>query len=159
MCLPFSPPLSWGLPHNKPIDLIAEENKRIHQGVSYVFSLISNHLTLGELTWHEAALFLGMVYLVMVGMDTNTALRGLGWKCYKIGLRWSLYNYKCSKIHWVIKKEDISNDKTNYWFNKISLRKGEKHYSKAYVNCRTYPNLRNDSKVKKKKEYISKLSK
>ena len=23
---------------------------------------------------------------------------GLGWKCYKIGLWWSLYNYKCNKI-------------------------------------------------------------
>lgn len=107
MCLPFYPPLSWGLPHNKPIDLIAEENKRIHQGVSYVFSLISNHLTLGELTRHEAALFLGMVYLVMVGMDTNTAFRGLGWKCYKIGLWWSAYNYKWNKIHGVIIRNNL----------------------------------------------------
>ena len=30
---------------------------------------------------------------------------GLGWKCYKIGLWGSLYNYKCNKIHWVKKKE------------------------------------------------------
>ena len=26
---------------------------------------------------------------------------GLGWKCYKIGSWWSLYNYKGNKIHWV----------------------------------------------------------
>ena len=34
---------------------------------------------------------------------------GLGWKCYKTGLWWSLYNYKCNKIHWVkkIKKKEI----------------------------------------------------
>ena len=24
---------------------------------------------------------------------------GLGWKCYKIGSRGSLYSYKCNKIH------------------------------------------------------------
>ena len=29
---------------------------------------------------------------------------GLGWKCCKIWLGWSLHNYKCNKIHWVIKK-------------------------------------------------------
>ena len=25
-----------------------------------------------------------------------------GWKCYKTGLWWSLYNYNCNKIHWII---------------------------------------------------------
>ena len=30
---------------------------------------------------------------------------GVGWKCSKIGLWWSLYNYKCNKVHWVIKKK------------------------------------------------------
>ena len=33
---------------------------------------------------------------------------GLGWKCYKTGLWWSLYNYKCNKIHWVKKKEKVN---------------------------------------------------
>ena len=28
-----------------------------------------------------------------------------GWKCYKIWLWWLSYNYKCNKIHWVIKKK------------------------------------------------------
>ena len=33
--------------------------------------------------------------------------RGLGWKCYTIGLWWPLYNYKCNKIHWVIKHRSL----------------------------------------------------
>ena len=33
---------------------------------------------------------------------------GLGWKCYKIWLWWSLYNYTCNKTHWVIKKEEAA---------------------------------------------------
>ena len=38
---------------------------------------------------------------------------GLGWKCYKICLWVSFYNYKCNKIHWAIK-------------NKYKKRKGNK---------------------------------
>ena len=33
---------------------------------------------------------------------------GLGWKYYKIWLWSSSYNYKCNKIHWVIKKKNES---------------------------------------------------
>ena len=33
----------------------------------------------------------------------------LGWKCYKTGLWWLLYNYKCNKIHWVKKVLTIIN--------------------------------------------------
>ena len=32
---------------------------------------------------------------------------GLGWKCHKIGLWWSLCNSKCNRIHWARKKSSI----------------------------------------------------
>ena len=38
------------------------------------------------------------------GWGVEGMCQGLGWKCYKIGLWWSLYNYKYNKIHWVILK-------------------------------------------------------
>ena len=38
------------------------------------------------------------------GWWVGECTEGLGWKCYKIWLWWLLYNYKCNKIHWVIKK-------------------------------------------------------
>jgi len=40
------------------------------------------------------------------GWGVRACAGGLGWTCYKIGLWWSLYNYKCNKIHWVIFKKD-----------------------------------------------------
>ena len=36
---------------------------------------------------------------------------GLRWKCYKVGLGWSLYNYKRNKIHWVKINEKTQNGK------------------------------------------------
>ena len=43
---------------------------------------------------------------LMVSKEDRLRVSGwagdLGRKCYKIGLWWSLYNYKCNKIHWVI---------------------------------------------------------
>ena len=38
------------------------------------------------------------------GWRVGGSTGGLGWKCYKIGLWWMLHNYKCNKIHWVLKK-------------------------------------------------------
>ena len=32
--------------------------------------------------------------------------KGLRWKSYKIGLWWSLYNFKCNEIHWVKKRKN-----------------------------------------------------
>ena len=42
------------------------------------------------------------------GSGVGGCTGSLGWKWYKIGLWWSLYNYKCIKIHWVIKKIKLS---------------------------------------------------
>ena len=43
----------------------------------------------------------------------------LGWKCYKIWLWLSLYNYKCNKIHWVkkIKKQKLKKVVHIYIYN------------------------------------------
>ena len=38
---------------------------------------------------------------------------GLGWKCYKIGLWWSLHNYKCNKIHWI--KKNVQEQGCGLW--------------------------------------------
>ena len=43
------------------------------------------------------------------GCGVGGCTEGLGWKCYKISLWWSLYSYKCNKIHWVIKKKKKTN--------------------------------------------------
>ena len=42
-------------------------------------------------------------------------LEGLGRKCYKTGLWWSLYNYTCNKIHWVFKKYWIKHFFLGVW--------------------------------------------
>ena len=34
----------------------------------------------------------------------------LGWRCYKFGLWWSLYNYKCNKIHCAKEKKRYYQD-------------------------------------------------
>ena len=40
----------------------------------------------------------------VTGWEVRGCTEGLGWKCYKIWLWWSLYKYKCNKFHWVLKK-------------------------------------------------------
>ena len=40
---------------------------------------------------------------------------GLGWKCFKIGLWWSLYNYNCNKIHWLKKRYMDKNTQWNLY--------------------------------------------
>jgi len=44
---------------------------------------------------------------------------GLTWKCYKAGLWWSLHNYKCNKIHWVIKNN--KNLGVLLWHSRLSI--------------------------------------
>ena len=66
--------------------------------ITYMWNLKKGHNGLLCRTDTDSQTLKNVQFPKETGWGVGGCAGGVGWKYYKIGLRWSLYNYKCNKF-------------------------------------------------------------